>query len=70
MKQLFERALSAPFLLTLAACLVLEVLILLVVYSHYESLLGSLAFSVIVFGPASAWVAPPLYRYLLRAQES
>ena len=70
MKQLLERVLSAPFLLTLAACLVLEALILLVLYSHYESLLDSLAFSIIILGPASAWVAPPLYRHLVRAQES
>lgn len=67
---MLEKVLSAPFLLTLALCAVVEVLALLLVYAYLQDFLASAFFSVTLLGPASIWVAPPFYRYMVKASQA
>jgi hypothetical protein len=66
MKLSIQQILSAPLLITVGLCGLFELLVLLVAFSKFGSLLGSVAFSVLVVGPVSVWVGPPLFKYLSR----
>ncbi|MFN3735398.1 hypothetical protein [Comamonas testosteroni] len=66
MKSFFAALLTMEGILTLGLCVALELIIIFIVYQYFHNIAGSLAFSLIVFGPASVFVGPKLYRYLSR----
>jgi hypothetical protein len=59
------------YALTLAAlvCLVVEVVILIALYAYNGTWLAAMFYSVMVFGPISVVIGPPLYRYIDRASD-
>ena len=67
MTTLLQRALSTAGLQTIAACIIIEALLILIVFQFSGSLLGALVLTLLVIGPVSVYLAPPLYRYLVRA---
>ncbi|KGH31073.1 MULTISPECIES: hypothetical protein [Comamonas] len=66
MKSFFAALLTMEGVLTLGLCVALELIIIFIVYQYFHNIAGSLAFSLIVFGPASLFVGPKLYRYFSR----
>ncbi|HEY8881531.1 MAG TPA: hypothetical protein VIN03_28445 [Roseateles sp.] len=70
MKVWLEKLLTPEVLLTMVVCLGVEALILVLAYQRLGDWLESAAFSAIVLGPVSLWLAPPLYRYMGRAGSS
>lgn len=55
------------FGLTCVFCGVLEFLWLTLFWAKEGSFLAGLFYSTLVVGPLSAWIGPPLYRYICRA---
>jgi len=53
--------------LTCSICGVLECLAIALFWAREGSFLAGLSYSVVVFGPLSAWMGPSLYRYIRRA---
>ena len=66
---MLEKILSAAFLITFAFCAVAEALVMAIAYGHFGNLLESAFYSLVVIGPVSLWLGPPLYRYMLRASQ-
>ena len=68
----FKRFLSALVtpagLRTVVACLAFEALVVLVLYYFTHSLAGSIILSIVALGPASLFVAAPIYRYFSKVR--
>ena len=62
-----SRLRSTALLWTLAACVLLEAIALLVFRVIAGNWVGALWYSLIVVGPVSLWIAKPFYKYWLRA---
>ena len=64
-----DRKKMAAAVLTAIICLAIEIVVVVVLYGFYRSFLGAVAVSVVIFGPISLWIAPPLYRHIVRGNQ-
>lgn len=53
---------------TAGICIAIELTLVLLFGTYVDSYLGALIVLVVFLGPVSLWLAPPLYRRLLRAR--
>jgi len=64
-----ERAKTLAIVQTVLICLALESVVLLVLTGITGSFIGAVAASVLFLGPLSVWIAPALYKYIVKASQ-